>query len=276
MRRRRRRLGTTASRRAAQACLNGGRSPDQHPRVPITPGELAADGAAAVIAGAEALHVHPRDGDGDESMDREDVAATLTALRDIVRVPVSVTTSPATLPDPGERLDAVRRWTVVPDFASVNFHEDGAIKLAEVLLDIFVGVEAGVRTPEAAETLVSSGLAARCHCILIEPREQVMTAARATVRSIEQTLDGVAPDVPRLLHGYEGTTWELVAEAGRLGYDTRMGFEDTIRTPDGMIAHDNGELIRLALTLHREAELDSDVIDVRPAIPPGAFTGPGR
>jgi uroporphyrinogen-III synthase len=34
-----------------KACLNGGRLRNEHPAVPVTPGELAAEAAAAVAAG---------------------------------------------------------------------------------------------------------------------------------------------------------------------------------------------------------------------------------
>jgi uncharacterized protein (DUF849 family) len=41
-----------------KACLNGRRSRDEHPGVPVTPAELAAEAAASVPAGAEAVHLH--------------------------------------------------------------------------------------------------------------------------------------------------------------------------------------------------------------------------
>ena len=170
---------------------------------------------------------------------------------------------------PERRLDAVRRWPVRPDVASVGFDEEGAADLAAGLLDQAVGVEASVATPEAAEALLRSGLASRSHRIAIAPREQDLAAACAAIHAIEQVLDGAAPGVPRLLHGTEATAWGLVAEAGRRGYDVRMGLEDTTRLPDGMVAHDNGELIRTALAVHRAAELGSDLVARRPAMAPG-------
>jgi hypothetical protein len=36
-------------------------------------------------------------------------------------------------PPAERRLALVRRWHVLPDFASVNFHEVGAVELAEEL-----------------------------------------------------------------------------------------------------------------------------------------------
>lgn len=238
------------------ACLNGGRQLEDHPRCPITPAELAADGAAATAAGAEGLHVHPRDDEGFESLAAHDVAATVEALREIVDVPVGITTGAWVIPDPDERLQAVASWTLLPDFASVNFHEAGAAELATALLDRDVRVEAGLFMPEAARALGGSGLADRLERILIEPQEHALDEAIATVDAIEQVLDGVAPDVPRLLHGHQGTTWDLLAEAGRRGYEARIGLEDTVRMADDSRARDNADMVRAALAHYRAAELE--------------------
>ena len=42
-----------------KACINGARTPDQHPHLPVTPGQLAAEAVAAHRAGAKAVHMHP-------------------------------------------------------------------------------------------------------------------------------------------------------------------------------------------------------------------------
>ncbi|MER6579665.1 3-keto-5-aminohexanoate cleavage protein, partial [Nonomuraea sp. NPDC001023] len=51
-----------------KACLNGSRAADEHPRLPLTPAELAADAVAVRRAGAGAVHLHPRDAAGRESL----------------------------------------------------------------------------------------------------------------------------------------------------------------------------------------------------------------
>jgi uncharacterized protein (DUF849 family) len=238
-----------------QACLNGGCHRETHPRCPITPTEVSADAIAAIAAGAEVVHVHPRDRDGNETLGADDVAQTITTLRETVDVPIGVTTGAWIIGDVAERLQAIAEWRALPDFASVNFHEEGAAAVASALLDRNVGVEVGVINAGAAEALVASGLAERCVRVLIEPVEPTTDEALATVDAIERVLDAGAPDVPRLLHGREATAWDLVAEAGRRGYDTRIGMEDTIRMPDGKIAPGNGDLVRAALAHYREAEL---------------------
>jgi uncharacterized protein (DUF849 family) len=237
-----------------QACINGGCDRESHPRCPITPSEVAADAIAAVAAGAEEIHVHARDADGLESLDPEAVASTVAALRETTDVFIGVSTG-AWIAAGAERLQAVASWRTLPDYVSVNMHEEGAVELAEAVLDRGLGVEAGVWTPEAAGVLATSGLADRCVRILVEPRDDTMDEALVTVDAIVEALDGVAPEVPRLLHGSGPTAWDLVAEAARRGFDTRIGLEDTLRLPDGKLAPGNSELVRVALDLYRQAEL---------------------
>ena len=229
-----------------KCCVNGSRSRHDHPRGPTTPAELAADAERVVAAGAGAIHVHPRDGDGNETLEAVHVAAAVSAIRAAVDVPVGVTTGAWTLPDVRDRLRAVTAWRTQPDFASVNFHEAGAVDLALLLLDRGVGVEPGVWTPTAARTLRDSGLAERSVRILIEPTEPVLADALANVEEILAALDDVAPGGPRLLHGLNATAWDVLDEAARRGYDTRIGLEDTLALPDGRAPEDNAALIRCA------------------------------
>ncbi len=53
-----------------KACINGARTPDQHPNLPVTPDQLAAEALAAHQAGAKAVHMHPKTADGVDSLDR--------------------------------------------------------------------------------------------------------------------------------------------------------------------------------------------------------------
>ncbi len=59
-------------------------------------------------------------------------------------VRVGITTGAWAVPDPGKRVELIRSWTVLPDHASVNWHEEGAEAVAEALLERGIGVEAGV------------------------------------------------------------------------------------------------------------------------------------
>src|SRR5436190_19107831 len=64
-----------------KACLNGARTRNEHPAVPQTAAELAVDPAAVRRAGAFAVHVHPRDARGVQTLDAAACDASVAAIR---------------------------------------------------------------------------------------------------------------------------------------------------------------------------------------------------
>ncbi len=231
-----------------QVCVNGGRRRADAPGVPEQPNDVAMSAAEATDAGAAAVHVHVRNLEGAQSLDAADVDATVRVLRHMVQQPIGVTTA-EWVSSGQQRLEQVRSWTELPDFASVNFHEDGCEELAELLLERGIAVEAGLWTADSARRLLASGLADRCVRYLIEPMDQVIDEARATTADIEAALDEGGASAPRLLHGNRDTTWPLLIDAVRVGHQTRIGFEDTLVLPDGSAAASNRDLVAVAIRL---------------------------
>jgi len=160
---------------------------------------------------------------------------------------IGVSTGAWIIPDPATRADAISAWNALPDFASVNFSEEGAYEVAQILLKKNVGVEAGVCDANAAERFVDSGLASRCLRVLLEPQEQEIEQARVTVTEIKEVLDRAKIDIPYVLHGTEATTWGIMNDARVLGYGIRVGFEDTLTFADGTVARSNAELVQEAM-----------------------------
>jgi uncharacterized protein (DUF849 family) len=236
-----------------KACLNGGRP------WPAGRADLAAAAAGAVAAGAEALHVHPRDASGRESLAAADVGAAVAAIRGACPgVPVGVSTGLwITDGDAARRAALVGAWAALavrPDFASVNVHEDGFADLAGLLGAAGIGVEAGVWQPGEVEAIGGH----RLERVLIEIINTPAGRAVAAADAILDRLDEVGYDGPRLLHGEGEACWPLVAHAGRLGLATRIGLEDTLVRPDGTPAADNAELVRLADEIWTKARPGQD------------------
>lgn len=152
-----------------KACLNGARHPAEHPALPVTPAALAADAAAVLAVGADAVHLHVKDAEGIDTLNGDALAAVLVAVRGTApSLPVGVTTGAWSVPDPAERVAAVRRWTALPDFASVNWHEPGAEQVATTLLERDVGVEAGLWHVDAVDAWLASPNRDRCARVLLE------------------------------------------------------------------------------------------------------------
>ncbi|SCG39073.1 3-keto-5-aminohexanoate cleavage protein [Micromonospora zamorensis] len=245
-----------------KACLNGGRNSDAHPAVPVTPAELAADAARCASLGVAAVHVHPRDASGVESLRPEVIADALTAIRAAgPGLPVGVSTGAWIEPDPAARVAAVRAWAVLPDFASVNAHEAGAEAVAAALHERGVLVEVGLWTLDAVEAYRSWRVPVGR--ILVECMAEEVPVAMADAARILAALPAstgapagspsaarspqgaVAP--PVLLHAEGPATWAVLAEAVSRGLHTRIGLEDTLLLPDGTPAPGNAALVTAAL-----------------------------
>ena len=219
-----------------KACLNGARSPDEHPALPVTPAERAAEASAAVAAGVAAA-----------------VEAVRAACPD---VPLGVSTGLwITGGDPERRLAEIAGWAGPgrPDFASVNLSEEGAGEVAAALRAAGVGVEAGTWSEENAELVAAGALGGDLVRVLIEPQEDDFGAAVARAAAIERALSDRGVAGPRLHHGYGAATWAVLAAAVERGRDIRVGLEDTLELPDASTASGNGELVAAAVRLVREA-----------------------
>ena len=237
-----------------EAALNGGRTREENSAVPITADELAASASEAVAAGAGALHFHVRGQDGRESVAPDDVAAAVSAVRHAVpSTPLGVSTGAWILHNVLGRYEAVSAWQVLPDFASVNFKEEGATELAQLLLSRGIGIEAGFSDMAGAQVLVASGLALRCLRVLVEPFEQDTKSFLVTLEALEAVLDRARITLPRLLHGMDRVVWDAIDLAAARGYDTRIGFEDTLTLPDASLAGSNAALVAETIRRSRRA-----------------------
>jgi uncharacterized protein (DUF849 family) len=198
------------------------------------------------------VHVHPRDANGNQSNDPDDIGRAIEAIREAVPgMPVGATTILSLYEgrDTTARLRQVERWKVLPDFVSCNWFEDGATELAELLLSMGIGVEAGLTTVENARTFAESSVAGRCLRVLVEVVDREGVDGVATTTAIDAALDAAGNRVPRLHHGFNLMTWSIIENAFRVGRDVRVGLEDTRVLPDGSTARDNAELVAAAVEL---------------------------
>ncbi|MFJ8535084.1 3-keto-5-aminohexanoate cleavage protein [Streptomyces sp. NPDC093591] len=233
-----------------QVCLNGPRGAGDGAAVPLSPEAMAESAAAAVAAGATDIHVHPKTPCGKDSLSPRVLAPTLEAIRARVPVPVGVTTGAWAEPDAAARLERIRSWStlpVLPDHASVNWHEPGAEEVAAALIDQGVGVEAGIWSgTDGAARFAASPLGPRVLRVLAEVTDRSAESAEETARALLADL-GSAFGRPVLLHGEDAGAWPVLRLAGRLGLATRIGLEDTLVLPDGERAGSNAQLVAAGL-----------------------------
>ncbi|WP_306319789.1 MULTISPECIES: 3-keto-5-aminohexanoate cleavage protein [unclassified Streptomyces] len=229
-----------------QVCPNGARTRAECAHLPVRPEELAAAARGAVAAGARDVHLHPKRADGADTLDPAVVAAAVSAVRAAVPgIPVGVTTGAWATPDAAARAAQVRAWTVLPDHASVNWHEDGAEEVATALLDRGIGIEAGIYSgTDAARRFLAWPESHRVLRVLAEITETAPRDAARAADDLLAELEPAAAITPVLLHGENGSAWPVLRLAVSLDLDIRIGLEDILHLPDGRPAASNAELIR--------------------------------
>ncbi|HWG25694.1 3-keto-5-aminohexanoate cleavage protein [Actinospica sp.] len=225
-----------------KACLNGARTREEHAAVPRWAAELAADALSVRRAGAFAVHVHPRDASGAQTLRPAACDAAVLAIRTVVPgLPIGLSTAEAIHPDPFARAAAVEAWRQRPDFVSVNLSEVGWMGVVRAALRAGIAVEVGLTTPTGAEELVRSPFTHQVLRALVE-----VDGGAADARAIAEL---VPAEIPQLWHGYGRRTWEVLAAAAAAGHDVRVGLEDVLTLPDGRLAADNAELVAAAVEL---------------------------
>jgi uncharacterized protein (DUF849 family) len=233
-----------------QACINGSRKRDFHPRFPATIADMVRDAEAVIEAGAAELHIHPRGADGRESLDA--VNATVAAIR--AACPgtlLGVSTGAWIEANVAQTRAAISRWHNLPDYASVNLSEVDAPGVISLLGQQGIGVEAGLASVDDALRYVALEGRDRVFRILIElDNERDLDTAMTNCDGIMSVLRQAGVTRPVLLHGFDGTVWPLVQRARSERLSTRVGLEDGKHLPDGSVARDNAALVAAAVALY--------------------------
>ena len=235
-----------------QACVNGARPNDYHPKLPVTAEAVALDGASCISAGAAELHIHPRGPDGRESLMAVDEAIRAVRIRSPGTL-IGVSTGAWIEGDEQRTRDCISAWPELPDYASVNLSEADAPDVIALLDRMGVGVEAGLATIADARRFVAIPNCHRVFRILIEPGEQQVEQADKIADGIEQVLGKANVRRQTLLHGCDRTVWHFVERARQRRWSTRVGLEDGCHLANGDIASGNADLVANALRIFRPA-----------------------
>jgi uncharacterized protein (DUF849 family) len=232
-----------------QVSLNGSRTKQDHPAVPVTPSEIAGDVEKVFAAGARSVHLHARNEEGRESLQPEAVAATLTAIRQVCpNMELALSTAENIEGDPERRLTLIESWSVFPDTLCVNLSEEGIDEVIALAHERHIGLEAGLFTPEDVERFKFLNHI-QWKRVLLEPLSTNPEEAEIQLNALRTAFGEPWLDIPHVIHGMDDATYPMLRIAAQATQASRIGFEDTVTLPDGSPALGNTNLFLTALAL---------------------------
>lgn len=201
----------------------------------------------SIEKGAESIHFHPRDENGNETLKGKFVDNQIGELRKkLNKVLIGISIGEWIEPNLDKRLEQINSWKNIPDFVSINYDENGFAKVTELITKKGIKIEIGLSSLKSAENFTKSHLKGEFLRILIEPQEQILKSAIATINNIENHINKCEINLPFLLHGIDKTCWEILTLAFEKKQQKRIGFEDTLTLPNGKYAASNIKLLEQA------------------------------
>lgn len=224
--------------------LNGARKTQaDHPRLPVTTGQIVDAASACHIAGAQGVHLHIRDHAGRHTLESGQYRETIAALkRQVPEMQVQITTEAGGVFGVSDQFACLR--DVRPEWASISVRE---VARADDMADRIYGLcaDQGTRVQhilyDAADAAVLSAWRA-AGIVRAEQSECLLVLGRYADR-----LQSVPDDLNRFPE--QSGRWMVCAfgaqehgcllTAARRGADIRVGFENSTTDSDGVAWSDN-------------------------------------
>jgi 3-keto-5-aminohexanoate cleavage enzyme len=248
------------------AALNGTRTPDECPKVPITVEEIAAEAKRVVDAGAAVVHVHARKKDGGSAFDLV-IDDLMQAIRAKVDVPISITTQRTRSTSLGTvtaLFDVLRH---PPDLATISVrppepdmpaHREEARQILEACDRAGVRPEPVVISVDSLsdfEQLYQDSLLQRMPYVIVElgtSDGRASDRSAGTPNNVLRMKDACSAAFSRfdvVMSGQDEASPNVQAVAAAAGCHVRCGFQDAPTLPDGSAAASNAQLVEIAVRL---------------------------
>ncbi|TVR07572.1 MAG: 3-keto-5-aminohexanoate cleavage protein [Salinarimonadaceae bacterium] len=252
---------------------------EQHPRVPITPEEIANAAVEAGRAGAAIVHLHARDpktekGSMDLGLFREIVDRIRDSGSDVV-VNLSTGEGGRFVPDLEEPRNAAPGTTLAPP--ELRVAHVAALKPEICTLDLntmYSGTAVVINTPRNVEIMakvireagvlpeleifdsgdlhLAKDLLAR-GVLAMPAMFQIVLGVRYGAPANPETLFYLASQLPQgcvwASFGVGRHEFPMLAQSWLLGGHVRVGLEDNVYISKGVLARDNAQLVEKAVTI---------------------------
>jgi 3-keto-5-aminohexanoate cleavage enzyme len=230
------------------------RTKADHPRLPLTPAEIAREAELCAAAGASVLHLHVRAADGRHSLDpalyRSATEAVRRALGD--RMVIQITTEAVGRYGPGEQIATVR--DVHAEAVSLGLSElipdDRAIHAAAAFLAWLQGEQIAPQyilySPQEVarfHDLCGRGVIPQRRPFALFVLGRYGERTEAQPRDLLPFLAAHDPECPWAACAFGPREGACVLTAAGLGGHVRVGFENNVRLADGRLAASNAELV---------------------------------
>jgi uncharacterized protein (DUF849 family) len=255
-------ISATPKKYMLSVAPNGARkTQEDHPRLPITPAELAECAKAALAANANMIHMHVRDDAGGHSLDIARYEAATAAVRRAVgkELVVQITTEAVGIYAPEQQIALVRATR--PEAVSVALREvlpdDGYLSDATMFFQWMHTQHVAAQYILYDVADVEKYAALRRTGAIPEGRHWVLfVLGRYSAGQVSSPSDllpflraweaadvaGAKPEWAMCAFGKQEADCAVAALA--LGGHARIGFENNMYLPSGELAPDNAALLR--------------------------------
>jgi 3-keto-5-aminohexanoate cleavage enzyme len=236
---------------------NGARkSRADHPRLPLTPPELARCAADVLAAGASMLHLHVRDAAGRHSLEADDYRAAIEAIRERVgdALLIQVTTEAGGRYGPAEQMRHAR--ALAPQALSIAVRELWSDPALETEAASFV---AELAARKALVQYIVYGVEDLARFLRLHadgtipqrtPHVLFVLGAYAEQRAgrpaeLPPLVAALPADWPWSVCAFGAAELRCVVTGALLGGHVRVGFENNLRLVSGADAVDNAQTVQV-------------------------------
>ena len=248
------------------AALNGTRTAEECPKVPLAPQDVAAEAKRAVEAGAGLIHIHARKADGAPAFDFV-IDDLISAVRGAVDAPIALSTQRAQQTSLGTVTALFQVLSDLPDAGAVHVrppepdlpaHREEARQILEALEAAEVRpvpVAGSLDALGDLQALYADALLGRAPYGLLQlggPTSESSDVAAGTPQNVLRLIDAARDSLaglPLVASGRDAASPVVQAVAAAAGEHIRAGFEDSATLPDGAPATSNAQLVEHAVRL---------------------------
>jgi 3-keto-5-aminohexanoate cleavage enzyme len=238
--------------------------------LPEQPDEIVAQGVAAWRAGAAILHVHARNPDGSNTMDREiyqELHERLCAETDAI---VQLTTGGSPRLPVNERLNTV---LLNPEMCSLNMglmnffirgeqvffsnHRSDILRFAKEMKRRGVVPELevyNIAMLEEVEHLIAQNILTPPYVINFVLQTPTQGGLRGTPINLVEMVRRLPPDAVCNVSSMGRTQLPITTIAAAMGLNIRVGMEDNVFYRKGELVRENAQLVERAVRICRELQ----------------------